>query len=302
MTEALLNNERCFLEKDSWKAVFRSVIVEDAFISDRSGIVIELMILKSNIPGLFVDVTNIIYHRNSDRLHINAIADKLCRLRADLYEWHSRYEVLLTSGPQLYPGSPEFERKCKVFATYLSCVIISSRLLGVLSSTERVELEQETQLLASQMLDLELEVKAAFSAAAMFMAQTLGVAQSTIATSKDWLRGESPSTRYRSSNDIVNEGLEVGKVESVSPDGFTSGVESPKGPPSATQSSDGTSSHSPPVAAVPSGLARTHLVSSGFSSSYTPSSDSYHTPELEGLLEKWKFDKWCAKLGRKTPS
>lgn len=57
MVETLVNNERCFLEKPAWKAVFRSAIVEDSLISDRSATCIELMVLKSNIPGLFVDTT-----------------------------------------------------------------------------------------------------------------------------------------------------------------------------------------------------------------------------------------------------
>ena len=84
MTECLLNNERCFLEQPAWKAVMRSAIMDDVLIADRSDIVIELMILKSNIPGFFVDVTKIMLSPNPDRARISSIALKIHQLRVDL--------------------------------------------------------------------------------------------------------------------------------------------------------------------------------------------------------------------------
>lgn len=282
MTEALLNGERCFLEQDAWKDVFRSVIVEDALISDRSDIVIKLMVLKSNIPGLFVDVTAIIYHPDPDPTHINTIACRLQQLRSDLLEWHKDYEFLLSRAPAIFPGTAEFDRRAKVFATYLSCVIISNRLLGAISPIERVDLEDETQVLAGQMLDLELEVKSTASGACMFMAQTLGVSQATIASSPHWLHGED---RRHSSSGSVDEELQfqVEKLESVSPDGFIS--DTSNGLSSAELSSDGFQSSG--------------LHSAGFSS--TSNSESSRTPLNRGLLERWKFDSWCSNW-RKMPS
>jgi len=191
MTEALLNNEHCFLETDAWKAVFRSVIKEDALISDRSGIVVELMILKSNIPGLFHDVAEIVESEEPDRVAVDELACRIHDLRVDLLKWHSSYELLLSSAPEILPGSPEYDRGCKTFGTYLSCVILVSRLLGALSPSERVELEHETQMLSNHMLALEVEARSTSSAVCIFMAQTLGVSRATIATSKDWLMGES---------------------------------------------------------------------------------------------------------------
>jgi hypothetical protein len=190
MTEALLNNEHCFLETDEWKEVFRSVIREDALISDRSGIVVELMILKSNIPGFFHDVAEMVHDGDPDQGAVNELACRIHDLRVDLLKWHSSYETLLSSAPEILPGSPEYDRGCKTFGTYLSCVILVSRLLGALSPTERVELEHETMMLANHMLALEEEARSTSSAVCLFMAQTLGVSRATIATSKEWLMGE----------------------------------------------------------------------------------------------------------------
>ena len=183
----------------------RSAIMDDVLIGDRSDIVIELMILKSNIPGFFVDVTKIMLSSNLDSARLSSVASRIHQLRIDLLKWNNDYEALLSHVSRISKGSAEYDRRCKVFATYLSCIIISSRLLGALSSSERVELEDDTRNYAGQMQDLELEVKSSTSAAALFMAQTLGVAQATLATSKDWLQGEP-----------------IAKLESVSPEGFIS--------------------------------------------------------------------------------
>ncbi|KAG9243613.1 hypothetical protein BJ878DRAFT_510021 [Calycina marina] len=206
MTECLLLNTHCFLEQPAWKDVMRSATMDDVLLADRSEIVIKLMVLKSNIPGFFTDITKLMLASQFTRKQIETLALKIYQLRVDLQAWNREYENILNRAPEIYLGSPEYDRKCEVFATYLSCVIIISRLLGVVSPTERVELEEETGIMAKQMLDMELEVKATKnSAAALFMAQTLGVAQATLATSEDWLQGE-----------------RIGKLESISPEGFVS--------------------------------------------------------------------------------
>lgn len=188
MTEALLKNERCFLEQPAWKSVLRAVIDPSApMISDRSAIVVELMLLKCNIPGLCVDVTNMICHQSDpDPSFIIEIACRIHQLRVDLLKWHGQYEAILQNAPTILPGTAEFDRRCKVFATYLSCMIISSRLLGAISPTERSELEEETQVLTGQMLNLEVEVKATSLQTYLFLAQTLGVSHATINTTELW--------------------------------------------------------------------------------------------------------------------
>ena len=188
MTEALLNNERCFLEQSPWITVLRSVILPSTpLIADRSAIVVELMVLKCNIPGLFVDVTNIVCHiQDPDPSFIVGVARRLHQLRIDLLKWHIQYQMVLASADEIRSGSAEFDRRCKVFATYLSCMILSSRLLGAISPEEKNELEAATMVLTGQMLDLELEVRKASLQTYLFMSQTLGVSKATIATSDDW--------------------------------------------------------------------------------------------------------------------
>ena len=297
MTESLFNNEHCYLEQGAWHRVLRSAIVEDALISDRSEIVVELMILKSNIPGLFADVTTIVYSSDPDPIFINTVIQKIHKLREGLSKWNVNYEYILSNAAPMLPGSAEYDRKVKVFATYLSCLIIPSRLLGALSPTERIDLEEETQIYTNQMLDLELEVNASSSAAAMFMAQTFGVAQATVMTSGAWLQGEIQRNVTRSGSGSVSEQSQIEKLESVSPEGFTL-----DGPPSAGLSTDGFLLRGPPSAALSSeSFCSADISSMGGSISIARSSVTEHTPEPRGVLERWKFEKWCATLGRKMP-
>jgi len=183
----MLNNERCFLEEEAWKGVFRSSIIKSSLISDRSEIVISMLILKASIPGLFVDVTDFICVETDPNVQaIKETESQARQLRLDLRKWRGDWETILTRCPDVRLDLIEYDKQCKDFAVYLSCVIITNRLLAAVSSSERLELEFETQCLCHEMLDLEMEVKSLSSHSSLFMAQTVGVARATIATARDW--------------------------------------------------------------------------------------------------------------------
>jgi len=163
------------------------VVVEGSLVSDRSEIVISLLLLKCHIPGTFVDITSIVSHENHDSAYISRMILFLQRLRSDLLDWHDDYQAILKKAPKILLGTMEYDRQCKVFATYLSCVILANRLLAAINSPQRVELELETHTYINQMLDMEYEAQSTRSAACLFMAQTAGVAKAAIAVTKDWL-------------------------------------------------------------------------------------------------------------------
>jgi hypothetical protein len=149
------------------------------------------MILKCNIPGLFHDVAETIQHEGeSDLVAVNELACRMHQLRVDLLKWYSSYELLVCSGIEILPGSPEYDCRCKTFAIYLSCVILVNRLLGALSPSDREELENETQMLADHMLALEVEIQSISPAVSIFVAQELAVSRAMIGSSKYWLIGE----------------------------------------------------------------------------------------------------------------
>ncbi|TVY32632.1 Uncharacterized protein LSUB1_G007880, partial [Lachnellula subtilissima] len=188
MTECLLNSEHCFLEQKPWQNLFRSLIVDNGFqISDQSEITVSLIMLKAFIPGFFVDVTSIICSSTpADPDFVHTITSNLRQQRVNLLKWNTRYAKVLQLYPDMRPGSAEYDSHCKVYATYLSCIMISSRLLAALSQCERAELEIVTQGFADEMIEMDQRVKSSSEQTCLFMAQTRGVAGSIKLTAADW--------------------------------------------------------------------------------------------------------------------
>ncbi|CZR57896.1 uncharacterized protein PAC_07785 [Phialocephala subalpina] len=106
MTECLLKNERCFLEKPEWQAVWTSVIDPTAIISDRSEAVVTLLMNKCQIPGCGVDVTEIIAAETPpSQEYIEQIIVKIRQLRQNFLNWNKKYESIIADCPAMYPGS-----------------------------------------------------------------------------------------------------------------------------------------------------------------------------------------------------
>lgn len=187
MTECLFNGNHCFLEQKAWQKVMISCIQDTPTLTDRSEIVMSLLMLKAFIPGKFEDVTSIICRAGQvGTPEVNTIATRLRKLRSDLLAWNSRYESTFQEKAKIQSSSGEYDNHCKVIATYLCCMIISTRLLAALSSAERPELEKTALVLADQMFQLEEEVRDVSVQTTLFLAQTLGVSHSIKMTTHDW--------------------------------------------------------------------------------------------------------------------
>jgi hypothetical protein len=153
MTESLLNNEKYFLARPAWQAVFQSLVVPGpSEISDRSETVVSLLILKSRVSVLFADITtpvcNLHAHNSSQ---LNLLVLQASALRADLLQWRSSYEHLLAYTSVPCVGAMEYNKRCKIMSTYVSCSMIINRLLNAicLNSPKSTGLEDETQILAA---------------------------------------------------------------------------------------------------------------------------------------------------------
>lgn len=192
MTEALLNGERCFLEQREWQDLLLSVIYKEEYytVSDRSEIVVHLIMTKSNIPGTFWDMTQLLCSESEPSLEYIIRIQKWCKeLRNRFLDWRHRYESLIRQVGPVEEGTMESDRRAKAYATFLSCIMFSNRLLGCVSPGERVELERETQGLAEEMQRLDRRVKGASKAADLFMQQTAGVAGAIRASRADFEEG-----------------------------------------------------------------------------------------------------------------
>lgn len=164
MTESLLNNERCFLAHPSWHSVFNSLILtspDTAPLSDRSPTVISLLILKSRVSALFADITSAICNpspsdspfqfgepsqlSNFEANQLEDLKSQARQLRDDLQNWRQTYDTFLANFPLVPENSIHFNKSAEITSTYLSCRMITNRLLSSVSLSESTELEVETQ-------------------------------------------------------------------------------------------------------------------------------------------------------------
>lgn len=202
-TECLLKGERCFIEQKPWQHVMQTVIKEDCGISDRSEIVVKLLMLKSFVPGLNVDVCNIIFgDMTPEPEFIESIASRLRLLGIKFKNWNEQYQLILSDLPDMYLGSANHDSHCKIYANYLSTSIIVNRLLAAISSIDREEAEGTAQELANEMLDIENEVRA--SPTCLFMAHGMIIAQATRETADEWvINNETEDENYINSNGLI---------------------------------------------------------------------------------------------------
>jgi len=186
--EALLSNERCFLEEESWQGVFQSMIVKDAAVSDRSEVAITLLMIKATIPGIAKDVTSAV----SQQLYINSplvveVTSQAHHIRTNLLSWHNTYMNILGDSPSdICTNTMEGDSRCKIMGVYFSCLILSNRLIAALSPSERREREEEAQQLTRTIFELQKHIDLVRPQASLFVAQAVGLAHVTVATTQDW--------------------------------------------------------------------------------------------------------------------
>jgi hypothetical protein len=181
----------------------RAVISENSGISDRSEIVVSLIMDKCFIPGLTVDVCNIIcVDTLPPTSFIEDVASRLRKIRINFKNWYGRYQAILREIPDMYPGTPNHDSHCKIYANYIACLMITSRLLAAISPPDRQECENTAQELANYQQGLEIEAKS--SPSYLFMAQTIIAAKATRDTKEEWrVRSDDEDEKYTATRGLI---------------------------------------------------------------------------------------------------
>lgn len=181
----MLNDERCFLEQHVWQNVFRSVIVETGTISDSSGIVVSLWTTICPIPGLFKDVQNAVCNfTGTDMGTIGSLFARARKIRTSLLQWRRQFEELFLS--HISHEQSGNGKQYETLGIYMASLIIINRLSVSLNVRAGKDLEDETQDLASGVVELERRANAANPRASVFIAFKVIVAQATLDTRNEW--------------------------------------------------------------------------------------------------------------------
>lgn len=88
-SEAMLNNDACFLDKDDWKPVFDDLVLNDVGpFADRSKLCVELWCAIWPIPRVWKLTTDLICHRQEpDPALAMELTLKMYAIRDKLKKW-----------------------------------------------------------------------------------------------------------------------------------------------------------------------------------------------------------------------
>lgn len=169
-----------------WKAVLRSIIKHGPVLSERSEIVIELLIFKSYIPGIFRDITDWVRDTPKENTpSLEELSNQMLELRAGLLKWRTHHQEFIDT-PKTSVTPAIFDKRSRIFSKYLACQILVCRLMASISF-DRASLEKEIQAMVDLLLNIEPEVKCVNEDADMlYLAQVIGFAHASKATTQKW--------------------------------------------------------------------------------------------------------------------
>jgi hypothetical protein len=188
MTESILNNESCFLTEENWQPVFKSLVIKTSLIGDRSHIVVELTGYLGRMSVLFKEVTSLICGKTDRTLDL--ISQLICQAQnfwATIKSWNMRYNCLFRLAQETSPDDIVNSTYWATMGIYLACTIISARLLGAVSGSQvRVELEQQCQQMADEIIHIEGRESVVSCELSLSLAQKVRIAQATKTTAMEW--------------------------------------------------------------------------------------------------------------------
>ena len=186
-TEALLNDDICFLEQHIWLNVFKSVVREADALSDTSGIVVSLWTTICRIPGLFKDVQYAVCNSiDTDTRTIGNLLATVQETRGLLLQWHTQFEDLFPS--QNPPKQCRDGKNIDTLGVYMANLILMNRLSVSLNLRAGAELEAQTQNVAHRILQLRQMSSTVNPRASLFMAFKVITAQAILDTQDEWQR------------------------------------------------------------------------------------------------------------------
>jgi len=156
---ALLNNTHCFLEDPKWKALYLSLAQETAHLTDRSPLVLQLRTILIDLPGLWHDMNHALCH-NDDLSSSSALVSSLLTRTEDfdarMTAWQEAYKThCLRTSLCAHPAQQEIDKRREVYGSFLECLLLTKRFLGVLVDADRPRHERACQRVAHEVMQLQ---------------------------------------------------------------------------------------------------------------------------------------------------
>ena len=186
-SEAILNNEACFLEKPEWQVVLKSTIIDGLMFCERSRMSISLWMNKYHIPSLLKRVTMLVC--SDEPPNPRAVEDFLQEAREHrvrFLEWRFTYDCYMESLADRNITPFEHSQARLLLAVCATDLIFMNRIIVAIDPVGSWELEDQAQALARMILALEQEAASTNLMSTLFVVQKLGLSRAIIATEQDW--------------------------------------------------------------------------------------------------------------------
>jgi hypothetical protein len=187
VTEAILNNQSCFLDDPAWIATLQCSATDNPLLPGRGPLAISLLVILTSIPRLFRDITKAICQYLEPPLTTMVeLMARARKVRVSLQNWHSRY-----FGPDETPAHKH--ASCKTYSKrmilFYICSIYCNRLntcIYQMGESDINEVEEESQRFANIIVSLHNEEASSNDEGSVLLAQKVPIAEATINTGGRW--------------------------------------------------------------------------------------------------------------------
>jgi hypothetical protein len=190
-TEALLNNEKCFLEDHVWTQVLTDATIPGETFTDRSPLGIALMTLMVKVPGLARRTGHAVTIQDTLQTGaFDAIAADVRTLRSSVIAWRRDFNLALIHAADERCGlgrdtEVDVGKRYELLGLALVVHMLASRMLVCIAPSDRALLEEEAQGLALEIKGMQSSV-VHNRRAGFFLAQKATMADAVIATRADF--------------------------------------------------------------------------------------------------------------------
>jgi hypothetical protein len=185
-SEALMNNERCYLEQPQWMALYESLIQETPYLTDRSEVVIRLRMRILGLSGVLPAVTQALNPEAYDEGTLMTLELKARETLASIQKCLRSYKAHVVRTSMTAVPQSELALRREVYGTALEALCVYKRILASFCEDERLQLESEAQDLAAKIFELQTQPAPRHSW--IYSVHEKGVAAVVQLTREEWER------------------------------------------------------------------------------------------------------------------
>lgn len=186
-SEALMNNQRCYLEQPEWMRLYESLIEDDPLhLTDRSEVVIRLRMRMLGLSSMLPDVTDAMDPDFPDSGQQLTLELKARETHAALLKCLESYKAHVIRTSMTAVPQSELALRREIYGTALEVLCVYKRILASFCEPERLPLESEAQALAARLLELQTQPAPRHSW--IYTEQEKGVAEVVLVTKEEWER------------------------------------------------------------------------------------------------------------------